>query len=247
MLLSPALSGHFHFMKSSLAPALAVVLTSLPALFAQDAPDLKDPRAKLSYALGTDIGSNLKRQEIDVDPKLLAAGISDALAGKSALNPDQVREVMNEFRTQMMAKMQGQQAEEAKKNRAAGEAFLAANAKKEGVKTTATGLQYKALKSGSGKTPALTDTVKVHYHGTLIDGTVFDSSVERGEPVTFPVNGVIPGWTEALQLMKVGDKWQLAIPAKLAYGDQGAGGKIGPDSTLLFDVELLGIEGAEKK
>jgi FKBP-type peptidyl-prolyl cis-trans isomerase FklB len=143
--------------------------------------------------------------------------------------------------------MQAKEAEAGAKNIKAGEAFLAENAKKDGVKTTASGLQYKVVKSGSGKTPGLNDTVKVHYHGTLIDGTVFDSSVDRGEPVTFPVNGVIPGWTEALQLMKVGDKWQLVIPAKLAYGENGAGGKIGPNSVLQFDVELLAIEGADKK
>ena len=145
-----------------------------------------------------------------------------------------------------MAKMQAKQAESGEKNLKAGELFLAENGKKEGVKTTASGLQYKVVKSGSGKTPAVTDTVKVHYHGTLIDGTVFDSSVDRGEPVTFPVNGVIPGWTEALQLMKEGDKWQLVIPSKLAYGENGAGGKIGPNAVLQFDVELLGIEGDAK-
>jgi FKBP-type peptidyl-prolyl cis-trans isomerase FklB len=123
-----------------------------------------------------------------------------------------------------------------------GETFLAENGKKEGVKTLASGLQYKVVKAGTGKTPKATDTVKVHYNGTLVDGTVFDSSIQRGEPASFPVNQVIAGWTEALQLMKEGDKWQLYIPAKLAYGEQGAGGKIGPNSTLIFDVELLSIE-----
>jgi FKBP-type peptidyl-prolyl cis-trans isomerase FklB len=127
-------------------------------------------------------------------------------------------------------------------NSEAGEKFLAENAKKDGVKTTASGLQYKVIKSGTGESPKLTDTVKVHYHGTLIDGTVFDSSVERGEPISFPVQGVIPGWVEALQLMKVGDKWQLFIPAKLAYGAQSPSPKIGANSTLIFEVELLGIE-----
>jgi FKBP-type peptidyl-prolyl cis-trans isomerase FklB len=124
----------------------------------------------------------------------------------------------------------------------AGEAFLAANAKKDGVITTASGLQYKVMKSGTGDSPKLADKVKVHYHGTLIDGTVFDSSVQRGEPITFPVGGVIPGWVEALQLMKVGDKWQLFIPAKLAYGDQSPSPAIPPNSVLIFEVELLGIE-----
>ena len=124
----------------------------------------------------------------------------------------------------------------------AGTTFLAENAKKEGVKTTASGLQYKVIKSGTGESPTLSDTVKVHYHGTLIDGTVFDSSVQRGEPISFPVGGVIPGWVEALQLMKVGDKWQLVIPAKLAYGEQSPSPAIPPNSVLIFEVELLGIE-----
>ena len=124
----------------------------------------------------------------------------------------------------------------------AAEAFLVENAKKEGVKTTASRLQYKVIKSGTGATPKPTDTVKVHYHGTLTNGTVFDSSVERGEPISFPVSGVIPGWTEALQLMKVGDKWKLFIPAKLAYGEQSPSPQIPPNSVLLFEVELLGIE-----
>jgi FKBP-type peptidyl-prolyl cis-trans isomerase FklB len=124
----------------------------------------------------------------------------------------------------------------------AGEAFLAENAKKEGVKTTASGLQYKVLKSGTGESPKPTDKVKVHYHGTLIDGTVFDSSVQRGEPISFPVGGVIQGWVEALQLMKVGDKWQLFIPARLAYGENSPGSGIPPNSVLIFEVELLAIE-----
>ncbi len=125
---------------------------------------------------------------------------------------------------------------------ASGEEFLAENAKKDGVKTTASGLQYKVIKSGTGPTPKASDTVKVHYHGTLIDGTVFDSSVQRGEPITFPVTGVIPGWVEALQMMKVGDKWQLFIPAKLAYGEHSPTPAIPPNSVLIFEVELLGIE-----
>ena len=145
-----------------------------------------------------------------------------------------------------MSKKETRQKAAGEENLKKGQAFLAENGKKDGVKATATGLQYKVNKSGTGKTPKSTDTVKVHYHGTLIDGTVFDSSVERGEPVSFPVNGVIPGWTEALQLMKEGDKWQLYIPAKLAYGEQSPGGKIGPNSVLIFDVELLAVEAPGK-
>src|SRR4051794_6402223 len=221
--------------------AAALFTTMLKA--ADEKIDLKDAKAKSSYAIGMDIGGNFKKQEIDVDPKAMAAGLSDAISGKTQLTEAEAKQVLTEFRMTMMAKMQEKEKASGEKNVKAGEDFLAANAKKEGVKTTASGLQYKVIKSGDGKgkSPKLTDTVKVHYHGTLIDGTVFDSSVERGEPAEFPVNGVIPGWTEVLQLMKEGDKWQVYIPSKLAYGERGAGGKIGPNSTLIFDVELIKV------
>src|SRR5438874_7723429 len=147
------------------------------------------------------------------------------------------------FQQEMMAKGETKNKADAEKNQKAGDAFLAENARKEGVKTTASGLQYKVLKSGSGASPKKTDSVKVHYHGTLIDGKVFDSSVQRGEPVTFQVGGVIPGWVEALQLMPVGSKWKLFIPSKLAYAERGAGRDIGPNSALIFEVELLSIGG----
>lgn len=211
-------------------------------VFAQDKPDLKDPTKRASYAIGTDIGSNLKRQDLGLDPKALVAGIADAFGGKLALTDAEVRETLTEFRSQMMAKMQAKEKVAGDKNLKDGEAYLAANGKKEGVKSTKSGLQYKVIKSGTGKTPKASDTVKVHYHGTLTDGTVFDSSVERNEPATFPVNGVIPGWTEALQLMKEGDKWEITLPSAIAYGERGAGGKIGPNSVLVFQVELLSIE-----
>jgi FKBP-type peptidyl-prolyl cis-trans isomerase FklB len=190
------------------------------AVCAQDKPDLKDPKLRASYALGADIGSNLKRQELDLDAKALAAGISDAIGGKTALTPAEVQETLAELRKQSMAQMESKAKVAGSKNLKDGEDFLAANGKKDGVKTTASGLQYKVIKSGSGATPKPSDEVKVHYHGTLIDGQVFDSSVERGEPISFPVTGVIPGWVEALQLMKVGDKWQIYIPSKLAYGER---------------------------
>jgi FKBP-type peptidyl-prolyl cis-trans isomerase FklB len=220
--------------------AMSVLLAG--SALAEDKPDLKDPKLRISYAIGTDIGGSLKRQELDVDVKALAAGLSDAFAGKPALTDEEIKQTLNDFRTQMMAKLEAKQKAAGAENIKKGEEFLAANAKKDGVKTTASGLQYKVIKSGTGKTPKATDTVKVHYHGTLIDGTVFDSSVERNDPATFPVNGVIPGWTEALQLMKEGDKWQIVLPPKIAYGEQGAGVKIGPNSVLVFDVELLAIE-----
>jgi len=232
-------------------PTLALGLL-VSAAVAQDKPDLTNPKQKTSYALGVNIGSGLKAQELDVDAKALAAGITDSLGGKPALTPDEVRDTLMKLRQDLEAKNAAEAAKYADgaKNLKDGEAFLAQNKKKEGVKVHAVTLpdgaqaefQYKVLKSGTGTSPKKTDTVTVQYTGTLIDGTVFDSSVQRGQPATFPVNGVIPGWTEALQMMKVGDKWQLFIPPKLAYGDQSPSPKIGPNSTLIFEVELLGTE-----
>ena len=220
--------------------ALGLFVSSVNA---QDKPDLTNPKQKTSYAIGADIASTLKNRDIDLDPKALAAGISDTLAGKPALTQQEVEDTLTKLRQELMAKAEAKDKAAGEKNLEEGKAFLAANAKKDGVKTTASGLQYKVLKSGTGASPEKTDTVKVHYHGTLIDRTVFDSSVQRGEPITFPVSNVIPGWTEALQMMKVGDKWQLFIPSNLAYGEQSPpGSKIGPNSTLIFEVELLGIE-----
>ena len=219
--------------------ALGLLVSSAVA---QDKPDLTNPKQKTSYAIGVNIGSGLKAQELDLDAKALAAGITDALGGKPAMTQEEVRATLTEFQQEVMAKMQAREKIEAEKNLKAGEAFFAENARKDGVKTTASGLQYKILKEGDGPMPERTDTVKVNYKGTLIDGTVFDSSYDRGEPVAFPVGSVIPGWTEALQMMKVGSKWQLFIPANLAYGEHSPSPKIGPNSTLIFEVELLDIE-----
>ena len=220
--------------------ALALLLCASVA--SAEGADLKDPKQKLSYAIGTEIGANLKKQGVDIDPKAFSAGLADALAGKLQMTDAEIKDAMNSARAQLIAKQQAKQQADAAVNVKAGDAFLAANAKKDGVKTTASGLQYKVLKAGAGKTPGPKDTVKVHYQGTLPDGSVFDSSIARGEPVTFQVDGVIPGWTEALQLMKVGDKYQLVIPPKLAYGATGAGDKIGPNQVLIFEVELIDIE-----
>jgi len=208
---------------------------------AEDRPDLKEEISRVIYCIGSDIAGVLKRQGIEVDMKTLQAGLADGFSGKTALTEAEMRETMTAFQTKMMEKSKSRQKEEGDKNLKEGEAFLAANAKKEGVKVLPSGLQYKVLKAGKGNTPKSTDTVRVHYHGTLVDGTVFDSSVERKEPAEFGVGQVISGWTEALQLMKEGDKWQVFIPAKLAYGERAPGGKIGPNATLIFDVELLGI------
>jgi len=210
---------------------------------AQENLVLKNQKDKISYIIGMDIGTNLKKQSIDIDSNILAKGVKDALAGtKPLLTEQEIQETMMAFQKEMMAK----QAEVAKKNKAEGEVFLTENKKKEGVKTLLSGLQYKVIKAGTGKKPKSTDTVTAHYRGTLINGTEFDSSYKRGQPATFPVSGgMIPGWTEALQLMEEGAKWQLFIPPNLAYGEQGAGRDIGPNATLIFEIELVSIQ--EKK
>ncbi len=246
--LRPGVENHvcaeLKIMTKHLITGLTFASLFVAAVGAQDKMELKDSKQKTSYAIGMDIGGNFKRQELDVDAKALAAGLTDSLAGKTQLTEAEAKQVIQEFRMSMMAKMEEKQKGAGDKNAKEGEAFLAANGKKEGVKTTASGLQYKVLKAGDGKgkSPKATDTVKVHYHGTLIDGSVFDSSVERGEPISFPLNGVIPGWTEGVQLMKEGQKFQFYIPGKLAYGEQSPSPKIGPNSTLIFDVELLAVE-----
>jgi FKBP-type peptidyl-prolyl cis-trans isomerase len=207
---------------------------------------LKNQKDKLSYSIGMEMGKNLKMQSIDIDADILAKGIQDAFSGGKALLTDQeVRETMATFQKELMAKQEELLKKLGEKNKGEGEAFLAENKKKEGVKTLESGLQYKVIKAGNGKKPTLSDTVTTHYRGTLIDGTEFDSSYRRGQPATFPVRGVIPGWTEALQLMEVGAKWQLFIPPNLAYGERGAGRNIGPNATLIFEIELISIE--EKK
>ena len=185
---------------------------------AQENLVLKNQKDKISYIIGMDIGTNLKKQSIDIDSNILAKGVKDALAGtKPLLTEQEIQETMMAFQKEMMAK----QEEIGKKNKKEGEAFLAENKKKEGVKTLPSGLQYKVIKAGTGKKPKLSDTVTAHYRGTLIDGTEFDSSYKRGQPATFPVSGgMIPGWTEALQLMEEGAKWQLFIPSNLAYGER---------------------------
>jgi FKBP-type peptidyl-prolyl cis-trans isomerase FklB len=162
--------------------------------------------------------------------------------GKTLMTDQEYKETMTNFRTEMTQKKTAQMKEAGDRNKKEGEKFIADNKKKEGVITTASGLQYKIITKGTGASPKATDTVSVHYKGTLIDGKEFDSSYRRGQPASFPVNGVIKGWTEALQLMKEGSKWQLFIPSELAYGDRGAGRDIGPNSTLIFDVELISIK-----
>ena len=225
---------------------IATGLLGADAPAKKDAPPaVKIDKQKISYAFGLQYGTFLKRNSVEIDLAEFTKAVNDTLAGKPALNEQEAQEVMNAFRTEMMAKQQSKAKEAGEKNEKEGVTFLEANAKKDGIKTTASGLQYKVIKEGSGEKPGPTDTVTTHYRGTLIDGTEFDSSYSRGEPASFPVNGVIGGWTEALQLMPVGSKWQLFIPSKLAYKERGSGQKIGPNATLIFDIELLDIKKAE--
>ena len=220
---------------------LIIISASLIAfpLFGQEkSPQLKDQKDKVSYSIGMQIGFNLGRQKVDINPDILVAGIKDSLAGKPQLTPDQVKDVMAQFEKDMEQK----QKQLGEKNKTDGAKFIEENKKNPGVKTTASGLQYKVEKEGTGPQPKGTDMVTVNYRGTLIDGTEFDSSYKRGQPATFPVNGVIKGWTEALQLMKQGAKYQLVIPSNLAYGERAMGPDIGPNSTLIFEVELMEVK-----
>jgi len=207
---------------------------------------LKEQKDKVSYSIGINLGKNFKTQQIDINPDILLRGIKDGFSGnKQLLNDQEVNQTMMTFQEELMARQQELRKRLGEKNMAEGEAFLAENKKREGIKTLPDGLQYKVIKEGSGNKPTLSDTVTTHYKGTLIDGTEFDSSYRRGQPATFPVNGVIAGWTEALQLMTVGSKWQLFIPPDLAYGERGTGRGIGPNATLIFEIELISIQ--EKK
>ncbi len=212
-------------------------------VYAEEQTALKSEKEKVSYIIGVNIGRNLKAQSIEVDPDLITKGLKDSISGaKLLMTDDEIKATMTAFQQEMMQKHEEETKKLAEKNKAEGEKFLAENKKKEGVKVLPSGLQYKVITEGKGKTPKLTDTVTVNYKGTLVDGTEFDSSYKRGQPATFPVNGVIAGWTEALQLMKEGSKWEVFIPANLAYGDKGAGNVIGPNATLIFEVELISVK-----
>ena len=209
---------------------------------------LKTSKEKFSYSLGMKMGENLHKQSVPVDPAILARGLRDGLAGgKTLLTDDEAQAAIMEVQNDMRKKQMEKKQEAGAANKKEGEGFLAANKSKEGVVTLPSGLQYKILKAGTGPKPTASDTVSCNYRGTLIDGKEFDSSYKRGQPASFPVSGVIKGWTEALQLMPVGSKWQLVIPSDLAYGDNGAGADIGPDATLIFEVELLSIEDKSKE
>jgi len=209
---------------------------------------LTSQKDKASYAIGAnigkDLGEKLRKDSVDVNTPILLRGIKDSLAGgKMLLTDDQMKAVMDAFLTDLRNRQDEKMAMAGDVNKAKGDAFLAANKAKDGVVTLPSGLQYKIITPGTGPKPTLSDTVVCNYRGTLIDGTEFDASSKHGGPASFPVGQVIKGWTEALQLMPVGSKWQLYIPSELAYGSRGAGADIGPNATLIFDIELLSIKG----
>ena len=230
-------------MKQIIGAVLVLLLITVDGMAEEKKVDLTSTRDKISYSIGTRIGKDFSRQHLDIDPDILIRGIKDAMDGKEMLMTEaEVRAVLKKIQQEQMAAKKVQMKATGERNAKEGAAFLAENAKKDGVVSLPSGLQYKILTKGTGKIPTQTDTVTVNYRGTLIDGREFDSSYKRGQPATFPVNGVIRGWTEALQLMKEGAKWQLFIPGELAYGERGAGQAIGPNATLVFDVELISIK-----
>jgi|HubBroStandDraft_4_1064222.scaffolds.fasta_scaffold39046_3 FKBP-type peptidyl-prolyl cis-trans isomerase len=224
------------------APAAAPAQSTAGQAPAQ-APAFKTQKEKVSYAIGMEMGKGVKVQGIEVDPVIMMQGLKDALSGgKPQMSEEELRQVMTALQQEIRQKqMQAQQAA-ATENKTKGDAFLAENAKKDGVVALADGLQYKILTAGQGKKPAESDTVLCNYKGTFLDGTEFDSSAKAGKPVPFEVKNVIPGFREVLQLMPVGSKWQVFVPSNLAYGERGAGGVIGPNATLIFEVELVSIQ-----
>lgn len=226
-----------------LIPASIACLALLSTCAIADA-QLKTQKQKASYIIGVQLGKQLIVNKDHIDPAAMKLGLEDMFSGtKPRLSNEEMQKVMMKYQEDSKKSEEAMMKKFSKHNKKEGDAYLAKNKKKKGVVTLASGLQYKVLKSGKGKVhPKATDTVETNYHGTLIDGTVFDSSYDRGQSVTFPVNGVIKGWSEALQKMKVGDKWQLVIPPELAYGERGVPPSIGPNSTLVFDVELLSIK-----
>ena len=224
--------------------AAAIVLLPSFAGTAQDAPELKTDKDKFSYALGMNFGENFRKQGLELDPAVFAKAFAESFnGGKTAITDQEMQALLKAAAQEIQKRQAAQQAAKGEAAQKEGEAFLAANKSKEGVVTLPSGLQYKILKAGTGEKPTLDDTVVCNYKGTLINGTEFDASEKHGGPLTFPVKGVIAGWTEALQLMPVGSKWQLFVPSNLAYGAQGPG-DIGPNATLIFEVELVSIQKA---
>jgi len=240
------LLGFFVLMPVNAAEEVATKDVKEPEITVQAAAEkagmFKTEMDKVSYIIGTQIGGNMKKAEVDINLELLMQGIKDTLEGKEpALGQAEMQKVYSVWQQSMREKQIAKQKKEAADNLAAGTAFLEANKTKEGVKVLPSGLQYKVITEGTGNTPTADDKVKTHYSGTLIDGTELDSSYKRNKPAEFPVKGVIKGWTEALQLMKEGAKWELYIPANIAYGERGKSPRIPPNSTLIFEIELIEI------
>ncbi|NJC89263.1 MAG: FKBP-type peptidyl-prolyl cis-trans isomerase [Desulfuromonas sp.] len=229
-------------MKTSRTIFVPLLMLLLAAGAAQAAKaELKTDQEKRSYAIGANVARNIKLQQVEVDAALVSQGLLDELAGKSLLTDAELGAIMQKLQGEVRQKFQAEQAKAGVENKKRGEAFLAENKKKDGVKVLPGGVQYKVLSAGSGKKPTDADTVLCNYRGTLVDGKPFDAS-QPGKPVSFKVGQVIPGWQEALKQMPVGSKWQLVIPAEKAYGERGAGNAIGPNETLIFEVELVGIQ-----
>ena len=223
--------------------AAVIGLTISSAIAALDTTTLTTDVDKLSYSIGADLGKNFKKQGIDINPAAMTKGLQDGSAGSQTLLTDQeMKDVLNKFQHDLVAKRQAEFTKQAEANKAKGETFLSQNKSKDGVIVLASGLQYKIVKVGSGVKPSKDDTVTVDYSGHLIDGQVFDSSEKTGKPATFKVSQVIPGWTEALQLMPAGSTWEVYIPSNLAYGPRSVGGPIGPNETLIFQIHLISVQ-----
>ncbi|AAU26880.1 TPA: FKBP-type peptidyl-prolyl cis-trans isomerase [Legionella pneumophila] len=231
------------FMKMKLVTAAVMGLAMSTAMAATDATSLATDKDKLSYSIGADLGKNFKNQGIDVNPEAMAKGMQDAMSGAQlALTEQQMKDVLNKFQKDLMAKRTAEFNKKADENKVKGEAFLTENKNKPGVVVLPSGLQYKVINSGNGVKPGKSDTVTVEYTGRLIDGTVFDSTEKTGKPATFQVSQVIPGWTEALQLMPAGSTWEIYVPSGLAYGPRSVGGPIGPNETLIFKIHLISVK-----
>jgi len=230
-------------MKMKLVTAAVLGLAVSTAMAASDAASLATDKDKLSYSIGADLGKNFKTQGIDINPEALAKGMQDGMSGSQLiLTEQQMKDVLNKFQKDLMAKRSAEFNKKAEANKVKGESFLASNKGKSGVTVLPSGLQYKIIDAGKGNKPGKSDTVTVEYTGTLVDGTVFDSSEKTGKPATFQVSQVIPGWTEALQLMPAGSTWEIYVPSDLAYGPRSIGGPIGPNETLIFKIHLISVK-----
>jgi len=233
-------------MKMKLVVVATMGLLASSVMAASDATVLKTNADKLSYSIGSDLGKNFKRQSIEINPAIMAKGITDAMGNdKSLMTDDQMKEVLAQFQKDVMAKRTAELTKKSTENKAIGDKFLSENKAKSGVVALASGLQYKIIKNGSGAKPSKEDMVTVEYTGHLINGEVFDSTAKTGKPATFKLSQVIPGWTEALQLMPAGSTWEIYVPATLAYGDRNVGGPIGPNETLIFNIHLISVKKSE--